>query len=297
MRRLAILLLASLAFPASAAAQNPDVPIDLAKALLAGGGSPWDDTQWVEIVVGGPPRQWKIESLSGLRILGSAAFPTTATVVYAVDGDLATAQSAALAEFEAAGWKLPPPPQRPPSMESGFVATNDVFAMTGPRRPMCKGDRGVMINPLEMPSGPRVLRVVYMGSFASSMCNPPTPSRPMRDPWSETPMPRLEAPAGARVFSTGRSGGSDAFSSDAFAITTIPVEQLFAHYAEQMRSKGWQALGPAAGQKTAAVQAWQLKQNEVEWRATLIATAMGDNMRDLHLKVINLTEMAKRRGF
>ena len=34
MRRLAILLLASLTIPATAAAQNPDVPLDLAKALI-----------------------------------------------------------------------------------------------------------------------------------------------------------------------------------------------------------------------------------------------------------------------
>jgi hypothetical protein len=297
MRRLAILLLASLAFPAAAATQNPDIPLDLAKALLAGGGSPWNDNQWVEIVVGGAPRQWKIEELSGLRILGSAAFPTTATVVYAVDGDLATAQSAAIADFEAAGWKLPPPPQRPPSMESGFIATNDVFATTGPRRPMCKADRGVMINPLEMPSGPRVLRVVYMGTLASSMCNPPTPSRAMRDPWSESPMPRLEAPAGARVHTSGRSGGSHSLSSDALAFTQMAVDKLLAHYAEQMRAKGWQPNGPAAIQKATALQAFQIKHNEADWSATLIVSEVGDDMRDLQVKVMNVTEMSKRRGF
>jgi hypothetical protein len=219
-------------------------------------------------------------------------------VVYAVDGDLATAQSAALAEFEAAGWKLPPPPQRPPSMESGFVATNDIFATTGPRRPMCKGDRGVMLNPLEMPSGPRVLRVVYMGSFASSMCNPPAPrSTAMRDPWADSPMPRLVAPAEARVFTTGRSGGGDSFSSDAFAISTMPVDKLLAHYADQMRSKGWQPAAPAAVQKSAAVQLFEIKHSDANWMATLIATAIGDNMRDLQLKVMNVSEMSKRRGF
>ena len=110
-------------------------------------------------------------------------------------------------------------------------------------------------------------------------------------------MPRLEAPGGVRVMTTGRSGGSDSFSSDALAITTMPVDQLFGHFAEQMRTKGWQALGPVAAQKAMAVQAWQIKQNEVEWRATLITTAMGDNMRDLHIKVVNVTEIAKRRGF
>jgi hypothetical protein len=297
MRRLAILLLAAAIFPVTAAAQTPDVPLDLAKALLAGGGSPWDETQWVEIIVGGPPRQWKIEPLKGLRIMGSAAFAHTATVVYGVEGDLRAAEKAAVAQFEAAGWTLPPPPQRPSYMESGFVTTGNV-ASDGPRRPLCKGDRGAMINPLEMPSGPRVLRVVYMGSFSSSMCNPPTPPpRAMRDPWQDTPMPRLEPPAGARILSTGRGGGGESFSSDAFAFTSMTVEKLLAHYGEQMSAKGWQLSGPAAVQKTAAAQSWQMKHNGADWNATLVVTVVGDDMRNLHVKTLNVTEVSKRRGF
>ncbi|HEY0811426.1 MAG TPA: hypothetical protein VGD49_14755, partial [Longimicrobiales bacterium] len=159
MRQFAILL-ASMTFPTLALAQTQTIPLDLAKALLAGGASPWDETQWVEIVVGGPPRQWRIEPLKDMQLMGSASYPSSATVVYAVDGDIRAAESAATQQFQGAGWTVPATPERPPALESGFVPTNDVVS-TRARRPLCKGDRGVMINGLDMPSGPRVLRVVY----------------------------------------------------------------------------------------------------------------------------------------
>ena len=119
----------------------------------------------------------------------------------------------------------------------------------------------------------------------------------MRDPWSESPMPRLEAPAGARVHMTGRSGGSHSFSSDAVAFTPMPLDKLLAHYAEQMRTKGWLPNGSAAIQKSSALQAFQMKHNEADWSATLIVSAIGDDMRDLHVKVMNVTEMSRRRAF
>ena len=293
MRQLAILL-ASMTFPTLVLAQSPDVPMDLAKALLAT-RSPWDETQWVEIVVGGPPRQWRVEPLKDLRIIGSAAFASSATVVYAVDGDVTTSARSAVAQLEAAGWTLAPARERPASLESGFVPTDAVFS-ANQRRPLCKGDRAAMVNPLEMASGPRVLRVVYMGSESSALCNPPSP-RAYRDPWENLPMPRLEAPAGTRVLTTGRGGGSDSFTSSGYAFTTMAVDKLLAHYGAQMAPKGWQPTGPAAVQKTTATQAWQLKHNGADWVAVMVISVTGDDMRDMELKMLNTTELSKRRGF
>jgi hypothetical protein len=293
MGRSLMLGLAALTFPAMTAAQTQTIPMDLAKALLLGGGNPWDETQYVEIVVGGPPRQWKVEPLKDVRLMGSAAYPNTATVVYEVTGDLRAAERSVFQQFEAAGWTAPPAQPRPPSLESGFVSSIDYYGMATSRRPLCRSDRAAMISGVQIPSGPRFLRVVYMGSTSAALCAPASP-RAMRDPWADSPMPRLEAPPNVRVMATGRGGGGDTFTSNGFAFTSMSAEKLFEHYAQQIAAKGWQARGSAADDRTNRVQSWTLKHNGADWSATLLITVVSDQTRVMQLQMYNVTEISKR---
>lgn len=293
MRRSLLAAWASLAFPAMAVAQTQTIPMDLAKALLIGGANPWDDSQYVEIVVGGPPKQWKIEALQGLRLMGSAAYPNLATVAYEVTGDIRAAEKSAIDQFVAAGWALPPAAQRPPSLESGFVSSVDYYGSTTPRRPLCRGDRAAMINGVHIPSGPRFLRVVYLGSTSAALCNQPAP-RMMRDPWEDSPMPKLEPPAEARVMSHGRSGGGDTYTSMAVTFSKLSVEKLFDHYAQQITAKGWVQRENVAGANANRVQSWTRKHNSADWSATLTLTVLAEEVRILQLHLYNVSEISKR---
>jgi hypothetical protein len=104
-------------FPAGARAQSQSVvPMELARALLMG-VSPFGMQNWVEIGVEAPPKRWAVVDLPGYRLLGSAAFPSSATLVYEVDGDAEAAREAARTTFVNAGWHsadMPIPTLQPP---------------------------------------------------------------------------------------------------------------------------------------------------------------------------------------
>ena len=290
MRLRFIVTLLFLPWPAAAAAQQPSVPMDLARALLAGSG--FEPHSWVEVVVAGPPTRFKVDSLAGMRLLGSAGFPNSATLIYAVDGELDAARAAATEQLKAAGWQPARRTERSAFVEIGFLPSDMPMGFDD-RAILCQPDRSVMVIPLQIVGGPRVLRVLYMGNQMAGLCNPPpTMGRP-RDPWLEAPIPRLEPPVEARIRPAGRGGGMETYSVSAFAMTTMSNEKLIDHYAAQMVAAGWQA-GDKAARRSAAIHTFRIKHNNADWAATLVSTSASDELRVLELTVHNATEITKR---
>ena len=273
------------------AAQGQTVPLDLAKALLVG-MNPLHDSPWVEIVVGGPPSRFKTEDLQGMRLMGSAGYAGSAVLIYAVDGDLATARDTALAQLRSAGWQPAPPQRRSPFYESGFIPSDASIEMDQ-RHVLCRPDRALFVFPVEIPSGPRVLRLMYMGDEMSSMCNrPEMPARP-RDPWSEAPIPRLEPPLGSTIRTGGRSSSGDAYSITAFATTAMTSAKLIEHYSEQMKSAGWTAA-EASTNAAAGFRTFRKKLESNDWTATLTSTVATDQLKILELSLYNVSALSRR---
>ena len=287
-----VLFVFVLALPGSASSQTKTVPYDLAQALLVG-ANPLHDSPWVEIMVGGPPSRFVIDQLEGFTLLGSAGFAGSAVVIYQVKGDLDAAHELAMSQMKAAGWTSPLPRQRPYYIDSGFLGSDDMIPDGTNQVMLCKPDRAVMVMPLQIPSGPNVLRVVHMSNEMSSMCTAQMAERAMpRDPWSEAPLPRLHPPKDARVRNGGRGGGGEPYSINAFASTAMTNQQLIDHYATQMKAAGWELNG-AAAEKNAAVQSWRKKQDQTDWMATLIVASAEGQMRMLQLNLFNLTTISR----
>ena len=93
-------------------------------------------------------------------------------------------------------------------------------------------------------------------------------------------IPALQAPPRAQVRPAGSSSGSNEWETQATIETTMPVAELVAHYAAEMRREGWEPVADAAATPTAAVQVWRRTATDGRrWHATLSFAAPPDTRR------------------
>lgn len=283
MRRvLPLLLVALLIAPVLLCAQNT-VPLDLARALLAG-SSPYGSRNWVEITVAGPPRQWAIEPLEGFDLMGSAAFTRAAAVIYRV-ADLAADRTRAVAQLQAAGWRAAAQAQ-PSGRDRGFIGSRSESEEGDTM--LCKGDRSLVLQPLELGSS-RYLHVTYAGDVGRTLCSaPPADRTGYRDMFADMPIPALQPPAGVTVQPSGGGVGGSEYSSTAIARTHWTADKLLDAYAAQLRAAGWRA-DERAESSSVAIQRWRMKHKDADWLLVLSANAAIARVHVLQLQMHNLS--------
>ncbi len=253
------MLLALLALPAGARAQDGDVPRELALALLDHRGVS------VQLLEGRAPDGFPAAALPpGARILGAVVYGRESRVVAVVPAEPAAALAAMAERMHAAGWRSAP------DRSQGY----GVFVQSGAADPntFC-GEGDVYISAVAgaRREGGSQLHLFSAADTRYSPCRAPEEPRVVSSP--EHPRPKLVLPPGARYREAGSSGGDAYRDHHALIETAMGPAELVAHFAAQLREQGWTLRQPPAASEEFAVQAAALRDAEGRtWIGVLTAT-------------------------
>ena len=269
-----LLALAALATTVPADAQTPEpetVPLELVQVLSRGGRAP-------EVLVGRLPeaiaRQLTLPEDS--RVIGSLVHGAFSVSAIADPGSPAAAQARWVARLLEAGWTRFERPSR-----GGFESGPEMGLQ------FCRGDSAsVSLGISRNPRGGSYVHVTQPRARRHSICA--TRSGP--DPWMRgSPIPPLEPPPGSVHIGSGAGGGSDEWDARARIESDLPVDELVAHYAAQLRAHGWEPLGRTSGPGVATALFRVRDPEGATWHAVLVgSTPSADADRFVFLRLTRI---------
>ena len=264
------------------ASDDPPIPAELVRALLAGA---WGGAADPTVVVGRTPLAFpgEIVPAAGARVLGGVSFPRGSwirhAVVVATDAPAGAAGDSLAARLERAGWHRPDEQEMrgfvPSAAERPAVFCRDSLVVGARAEPRPSGGSRLLVD----------LRVAPEGRRGSPCSEERRRGRlAMHD---DAPIPALRAPAGAT--STGQSSSArDGERSVSTRLhTSSPPATLVSHYAAQLRDAGWTLRPPLESAEFVAQSGVLTDPQGVRWSALLTAMALpGGEEVDLSLRVV-----------
>lgn len=268
-----LLALAALATTVPADAQTPEpemVPLELVQVLSRGGSAP-------EVLVGRLPEATArlLPLPEDSRVIGSLVHGPFSASAIADPGSPATVQAEWVARLLEAGWTRFERPSR-----GGFESGIDMGLQ------FCRGDStSVSLGIYPNPRGGSYVHVSHPRTHRYSICA----TRSRQDRGMESPIPSLEPPAGSVHMRSGSGGSDDEWDAHTRIDSDLPVDELVAHYATQLREHGWEPLGRTSGQGVATA-LFRVPDPEGDaWHAVLIgSTPSADADRFLFLRLIRM---------
>jgi hypothetical protein len=111
---------------------------------------------------------------------------------------------------------------------------------------------------------------------------------PPRDPDGRPvpPLPRLDAPAGARSFGTGSSGGGDSWEFSTRLVAELPPKEILDHYTLEMIQVG-ATFGDESVTPRSAVAPFDIVDSHgTRWRGTLAVITTAPNQRNVYVQLL-----------
>lgn len=223
----------------------------------------------------------------GYVILGGAESENTTMNVAMTTADEPEARSAAEARFLAAGWSKPPPVLPQALGGGGFVNATSIAPVSS----FCGAD-DMQMTLLVVPraaggSYVKWTRIKHeptnVGAYTGSRCSPQMApgvaaglQAAARAGVLDVPMPTLTVPAGVRQTGGGGSSGGSGRTATARLATSLPLNDILSHYAEQLEGKGWRTIARAVVEG-AALQRFRYSDDRGRnWRGMLTIGATDD---------------------
>lgn len=124
------------------------------------------------------------------------------------------------------------------------------------------------------------------GTMLMSQCVEP----PLRDPDGRplSPLPSLDAPAGAKSFGTGSSGGGDSWQYSTRLIAELSPKEILDHYVWELIQVGG-TFGEASVTPQAAVVPFRIPDSQgVLWRGTMTVVIVAPDQRSVYVQLLRL---------
>lgn len=264
---------------------NPGIPSEVVSLLMPTGGMP--GAAGGELRAGAPPSDFP----SGVFPPGTVV---NATMVSPVRGTtvVGTAATLTMAEFEkhetalvAAGWIGSGPRMR------GFVSTS---ATSMNSVSLCRGTDFLVLSPHTREAGGLFVRATVMRDPRRTCV--PSPSLSML---ADVDVPRLTAPAGARMVGGGGGGGGlDTMTSTMRLETKLAARAVVEHYERQLLAVGWKVAGRVRDGEEFAMTRFEVPSRiGPALSAWLSATLLGDTGdQDVFLRVMRNTRDPRMGG-
>ncbi|MEZ5316056.1 MAG: hypothetical protein R2752_01500 [Vicinamibacterales bacterium] len=249
------------------------VPSDVMAVLLQ--GSDVGSGRAFDLRIGSAPAAFPADLLpAGTRVNATAVGPQATTVVGTLTSYVAADQPAFEAMLTSAGWI------EMVSRPKGFTAIVQGVPLT-----LCRGAEFATVSfAPRMPSGMFVRASV--ATDASRTC-----AAPHMSDFSDLPLPSLRPPAGTESSGAAIGGTPDATYTTVRLATTRPVDQIAAHYRDQLTSSGWRVEGEATENGAMSVTRFSTASTGGDpMSGMLVVTALGQSGQvDVLLRLVRNT--------